>query len=67
MLPFGSHQAPLYRGSRQNRLKVVFLERVLTVYRGTSLTRKRSPQGPYRRLMPRIQRGGHFPMGGVPL
>jgi hypothetical protein len=28
MLPFGSHQTPLYRGSRQNRLKGILMGRV---------------------------------------
>ena len=40
-------------------------------YRGTSLTRKRNPLGPYRRPMPRVLggtwRGGRFLMGEVPL
>ena len=40
-------------------------------YRGTSLTRKRTPLGPYRRPMPRVlggpQVGGRFLMGEVPL
>ena len=40
-------------------------------YRGTSLTRKRSPLGPYRRPMPRALRwswqGGLFLMSEVPL
>ena len=40
-------------------------------YRGTSLTRKGTPLGPYRRPMPRVvgglQGGGHFLMGEVPL
>ena len=41
------------------------------LYRGTSLTRKRTPLGPYRRSMPSAlggsQRGGRFLMGEVPL
>ena len=40
-------------------------------YRGTSLIRKRTPLGPYRRPMPRIlgrsRGGGHFLMGEVSL
>ena len=40
-------------------------------YRGTSLARKRTPQGPYRRPVPRVPRGskggGRFHMGEVPL
>ena len=40
-------------------------------YRGTSLTGKRTPPGPYRRPMPRVLRGswggGRFLMGEVPL
>ena len=41
------------------------------LYRGTSLTRKRTSLEPYRRPMPRVLggswRGGHFLMGKVPL
>ena len=41
------------------------------LYRGTSLIRKRTPLGPYRRPMPRVlgwsQGGGRFFMGEVPL
>ena len=41
------------------------------VYRGTSLTRKRTPLGPYSRPMPRVvwvsQGGGRFLMGEIPL
>ena len=41
------------------------------LYRGTSLTKQRTPLGPYRRLMPRVLRGseggGRFLMGEVPL
>ena len=41
------------------------------VYRGTSLTRKRTPLGPHRRPMPKVpgesQRSGPFFMGEVPL
>jgi hypothetical protein len=40
-------------------------------YRSTSLTRKRTPLGPYCRPMPRVLGGfwggGHFLMGEVPL
>ena len=40
-------------------------------YRGTSLIRKRTPLGPYRRPMPKVlggsQGGGRFLMGEVPL
>ena len=40
-------------------------------YRGTSLTRKRTPLGPYRRPMPRVRGGswggGLYLMGEVPL
>ena len=40
-------------------------------YRGTSLTRKRTPLGPYRRPMLRVlggsERGGYFLIGVVPL
>ena len=46
------------------------VDRVLT-YRGSSLTRKRTPLGPYRRPMPRVlggsQVGGNSLMGAVPL
>ena len=42
-----------------------------TAYRGTSLIRKRTPLGPYRRPTPRVlggsQGGGRFLMGEVPL
>ena len=45
--------------------------RIESTYRGTSLTRKRTPLGPYRRPMPRViwgsQEGGCFLMGEVPL
>ena len=41
------------------------------LYRGTSLTRKRTPLRPYRRPMPRVQGGskgaGRFLLGEVPL
>ena len=41
------------------------------LYRGSSLTRKRNPLGPYRRLLPRVlgesQGGGRFLIGKVPL
>ena len=37
------------------------LSRSLSHYRGTSPTRKRTPRGPYRRPMPRVQGG---PLGG---
>ena len=44
---------------------------VCTGFRGTSLTRKRTHLGPYRRPMPRVlvgsQDGGRFLMGEVPL
>ena len=44
---------------------------VLPAYRGTSLTRKRTPLGPYRKPMPRVlgvsQGCGRFLMGEVPL
>ena len=40
-------------------------------YRGTSLTRKRNPLGPYRRPVPRVlggsYGGGRFLLGEVPL
>ena len=40
-------------------------------YKGTSLTRKRNPLGPYHRPLPRVlggsQGGGRFLMGEVPL
>jgi len=42
-----------------------------TYFRGTSLTRKRTSLGPYRRPMPRVLGGSwggrRFPMGEVPL
>ena len=45
--------------------------RCLGTYRGTSLTRKRTPLGPYRRPMPRVLGGsegvGRFLMSKVPL
>jgi hypothetical protein len=41
------------------------------VYRVTSLIRKRTPPGPYRRPVPKVLReskgGGHFTLGEVPL
>ena len=47
------------------------LKRGRVAYRGTSLTRKRTPLGPYRRPMSRVQGGsyggGRFLMGEVPL
>ena len=46
-------------------------ERAQLAYRGTSLTRKRSPLGPYRRPMPRVlggsKWGGRFIVGEVPV
>ena len=49
----------------------LFPSRVHERYRGTSLTRKRIPFGPYRRPMPGVLggslRGGRFLMGEVPL
>ena len=44
---------------------------LLRAYMGTSLTRKRTPLGPYRRPVPRVlggsKGGGRFRMGEVPL
>ena len=42
MLPFGSHQAPLYRGSRQNRLKGILNRAYELGQGGSCLTHTRT-------------------------
>ena len=50
---------------------LVFMDTGVHTFRGTSLTRKRLPIGPFRRLMPRVLGGsfggGRFLMGEAPL
>ena len=57
------------RANHQNQ--VLHIKQSDPVYRGTSLTRKRTPLRPYRRPMPRVlggsQEGGRFVLGEVPL
>ena len=49
----------------------LILQAASLMYRGTSLTRKRTPLGPYSRTMPRVLGGswggGRFLMNEVPL
>jgi len=51
---------------RQMRKPLYPIDRVAP-YRGTSLIRKRTPLGPYRRRMPRVLGGWAFSYGEVPL
>jgi len=59
------------RGAEPHRGRLGHLHGGAAPYRGTSLIRKRSPLGPYRRAIPRVlggsEGGGRFLMGEVPL
>ena len=56
--PALSESLELHRGDVQSKIKETHRLRAL-MYSGTSLTRTRTPLGPYRRLLPRVLRGPH--------